>query len=212
MIDFENRGPRPPFTWTLISTLSDTTNLTTYTFSSVVIPRAGLVVVAVNGSHGSLNRTFDSGTIDGVAADLVIKVVSSRPVQAGIIQRVVSAGTMDITATFSAAVARCQISIFLLENYSSSTAHFSLANNTTSNPIPLIDFEIPAKGVGIFAANINENVTASWSSATSQVNEPVESNRMTSAIKESAAGETNTEEVTFGSSSIRKAMAGASWS
>lgn len=171
LIGFGAGGADLPVSVTYIGTRSSTSTAATITYSSFSIPRAGLVVavVARSQSSASTDRALNSMTIGGVSSTIHAKTPVNSDYIIGISSRKVSAGSIDIGATYSSTMntldARC--AVYLLENYKSATPVASQSNaratNTSSHNIAV---NTQAGGAVIYGIADLEFTTHTYSSAT----------------------------------------------
>lgn len=157
-----------------------------YTFNSVNIGTATadrLVVVMVSGSTDSPTRTISSVSIDGTNGTVH---AASTQGPTGVASRVVSSGTsISVVVTFSGGVFRCWISVFTIKNYRSATPVTSVSNGTTGTSDSWT-VDIPAGGVALFGSRHNGSTAATWSNATEQYNNSLESTIFTTAARATA--------------------------
>lgn len=151
---------------TFIGSAGDGTNLTTYNHGSFVIPRAGLVVAVAMGQISGSNRTFSSCTIGGGAATVAVAYGVSENVQGGIAYREMSAGTHNVSVTYSNSLNTAGVGVYLIENYSSTTPTDTAVAvsgfvTTTENTITINE-----NGAAIFGAGaVSFTDAPTWSDA-----------------------------------------------
>lgn len=131
---------RVPIAIDYVATVSSTTNLTTYTFSSASLGAEAtdrVIIVAFGGTAGS-SKTISSVTIGGVAATLAVNANISWAITSGIYYAAVPSGTTgDIVITFSGSMNQCVCNVFRMTGQSSNTPAATgsdTTGTTTSDP------------------------------------------------------------------------------
>lgn len=180
MQDVFDAGPRPDATITFTDSASDTTDLSTYTFSSRAIGTASgsrLVIVALAYVYTAAADPT-SVTIGGVAATKLTSQVSSNGAYyTGIYAARVSTGaTADVVVSLAASAARCGIGIAAAYNVDSLIPEDT--GLSTANPADL-SFDATKGAVGIGIASVFAGTTWSWSGLTEGNDTNVESGAMT---------------------------------
>jgi hypothetical protein len=156
----------------LTATGSDTTNLTTYTFSGLALGAADatrfiVVGISANATNG---RTISSASIGGVAAtvDLLYQNSgNSRNGHAGFISAAVPTGvTGDVVVTWSAGMTECFVTVYRAINLTTGAIHdFDPA--TDVNPISggavSLSVDVPTGGGFVVgSACLVSGTTFSW--------------------------------------------------
>lgn len=162
----------PPFrkfgpSLTYIGSVADASDLTTYNFGNFAIPRDGLVVVGAVGRNPAGTRTIGSVSIGGTNGSIYVNPSGSFNPN-GFAGRSVSAGTHNVSVTFSGAMLRASCHVWLLENLLSTTPVDTdgINNNTTGTSYSLTA-DISADGFALYVGmktDITEGVA--FSSAT----------------------------------------------
>ena len=193
----------------------DQTDLTEYTFSTQAIGDAAAdrkVVVCVHG--GNNDATVASLTVGGISADLVVAKASgvggSFFNENEIWQAIVPTGTTaDVVVTWSAGQLECHIGIFAV--YGAQSAAHATATDITD---PLSQsLAVPAGGVAIAFASIEEVRTFTWGAGITEQFDQTTSSRATStgASDAYAADTTVTVAATPSSSTTKIILVAASW-
>ena len=98
------------------SVSSDTTSLTTYSFTSIGIGTAAAdryVIVGVTGATAGGSPTISSVSIDGTNGTIGVQASNGFSAVAGIVARLVTAGTsITISVTYSLSMNRCSIGVW----------------------------------------------------------------------------------------------------
>ncbi len=196
--------------------LSDPANAQTYTFTDVDIGEAApdrLVVVCVTSTEAGVNRTVSSGTIAAAAATLVAAVSAASFIPTAILSRNVATGTTaDITVTFSGAVTNCGIKIYVLYGLRSLTPVDAAETSATTGASRSISLATKADGIAIFACSKGNGGDTTFSSATRDEHQIVESRRhATASIAPTAEAASTTETASFTNSSNGIGLVAASW-
>jgi len=98
---------------TYITTASDATDLTTYTFSTQSIGDANSSRKVIVGVHGSINfQTVSTVTVGGISATILVQEATLGIVAAIAIAEVPTGTTADVVVTFTGAMDRCAIGIW----------------------------------------------------------------------------------------------------
>jgi hypothetical protein len=195
---------------------SNTANQTTYTFTAVDIGTQSadrLVVIGTTSTETGVNRTFSSATIDGSAATVNAAVAAASFIPTAIFSRNVTSGTTtDITITYSGGVTNCAIKIYLLYGLQSFTPVGSGQLTVVSGASQSLSFNTSNNGIVIFACSKGNGGDTTFSSATRDEHQLVESRRHAYAsIAPSAALTPLTETASFTNSANGIGFVGASW-
>lgn len=144
------------------------TDLTTYDFGNFVIPADGLVVVGIAGRSTSGSRTISSLTVGGVAADERLDTgdgANANP--SGFYTIAKTAGTHNITLTWSGAMNRAGCFVWLLQNYNSAVPTDTDGLNTSvSGTSVTVTLDISAGGAAFYCGMSGPNEDHTWSGAT----------------------------------------------
>lgn len=199
----------PPLAVTYLGTQISTSDLTTYSWTSVTAPRDGLIVVMCT-ANTATGRTFSTFNIGGV--DVVPHFApASSGRTAAIASREVTAGSIALNTVFSGALssASCRITVYFIENYSNPVPYDGLAGESTTDTAFPCNFNHPLGGVAIYGALWNDNISGSFSSATSTA---TSSNRahLHGYIAPTLAQTPHTETANVGASTNGR-MTGAVW-
>jgi hypothetical protein len=163
----------PPKAATYVASVTDATDLTTYSFNTVNLGNTGLggyVVIAVHAS-GNNTGAISSVTVDGNVATELVKVSGSTTaaVAGFYIYPAASLSSANIVVTMGALKSRCAISIWRVAGISSMTPYhtasaFSDASVSTSS------ISINTLSGGILIASVirggAQSGTATWTNAT----------------------------------------------
>jgi hypothetical protein len=192
---------------TFIDQYQSTADLTTYTFSSIVIPRAGMVIIAAAGRDNSTNRTISSVGFNGTITNTIGASGNRNPIAIGYIYQ--AAGTYNLTVTFGGQTPRCSAAVWLLENYVSATPISAVAtsagDSTVTSRSATLDFN--NNSIGFY---FTMGTVSSWSAATED-DRGVASNTFVCARKiMPTAASGNVETATYTGSTIAT-ICGASW-
>lgn len=202
-------GGKRPISVEYLGRYDITTSNTTFTFGSVSVPRAGLLVLAMGAVKGSpvSARQFSSFTVDGNAG--VVDVTSNNSVTSAIGHyEMLAAGTVSIAVTMSAACIECSIDVYLVEGYTNTAPYSSNQNAGTSGTTSAISLNYPDNSIGIFHGNCGVGSGISWSSATEDNDALVSAYPYACAhLEKSVAATSVTETITH--SNGYRALAGA---
>lgn len=212
------KGSTTPF-YTYNTTVSSTTNSTSYTFSSVNIGTAAsnrLVVIVVLGRPTVVaSRIINSATIGGVSATLVSNESSGNP--AAIISAVITSGTTaDVVINWNSSMDNCVISSYSLYDLNSTTAASSVAAQGASAWVSgKITVELSVQKDGISIGGVTTSATtgtpATWSGLTEDYDQVVETRTRSSASRQMTNNDSNFKvEVTI-SGSTAGVLAVAHW-
>lgn len=190
----------------------DTTNLTTYTFSSQTLGTAAAnrkIIICVAGNGGNAGAV-SSLTVGGISATNVIAVSDGGTVQSEIWVADVPTGTTgDVVVTFSTAKARCGIGVYRAIG-SQSTANATASS--TADPMSASLF-IPYNGIGIGVAQDISTSTYTWTNLTEDYDEIFEvTTTQTGASLNNLSPQTPTITANPSNTAVTPAMALASWS
>jgi hypothetical protein len=158
------------FSATYIGTNSSTANASVYDMGDFVFPAEGLAVVLVvaNGAAGARTTTL---TIGGGAASVHVDTATG-PRSGAVTSLHVSAGTLNVTVTFSGNQGRCAVYVYLLAGLVSETISDSQGLDASAGS-PVTSFSInsvtvPSGGVGLYACIHANNNLHTWTGATEQ--------------------------------------------
>lgn len=156
------------------TSVTDVTDLTTYTFSSVDIGAAAddrLVIVSVHVESGVLGaRTIQSASIGGNAASIAIEGTESGSggVTTAIIYRRVTTGTTaDISVTLSGSAVRMAIGVWRMTGQLTDAPQSATSTSAVSGTGLSVNVTVPANG-GAIAAQTNglEDTVMTWTGVT----------------------------------------------
>ena len=200
---------------TYVTSLSDTADLTTYTFTGASIGTAAAdrLVVIVAETINTSARTIDSATIGGVAATLVVKTTTTNNAAAAIFSLTVAAGTTaDITFTCSGATLRAALHIYTITGLSSTTATDTDQVVSASATSLTRNVDVSEGGVMIGGGRTS-NGAVTWTGLTEDAGLTVEALQEFSAASASSmtaeAGRTIT--ATGGGAAAASCLAVAAW-
>lgn len=150
-----------PIVLTYRTFVSDTANLTTYSFAGIDVgtdPNT-LVIVTVHGTSGA--DILLSGTIGGSAAAIdIARGQAAGDRNAGIMSRLFTpGGTITIAPTFEGAQARCGIGVWTATNVLSGTVHATDFDDGADGSHS-VNPEISAGGFGIYCATMGSSPSA----------------------------------------------------
>lgn len=168
-------GSGLPFSLTNTATAVNTTNLTTYTFSTQALGAGGrgrrYTVVAVGYSDSSA-ATISSLTVGGLAASVVsdgVTSASARNLTGGVtgaaiyIVETTSLGTTgDVVVTMSEATFGTGISVYSLLNPSSSQATDVTVDTTDTNGLIDVSVTISSGGAAVACTQQAVGGTSTW--------------------------------------------------
>jgi hypothetical protein len=200
-------------TLTYVTSTANTTDGTTFTFSSHSIGTAAsdrLVVVAVSARDSSGSDVITGVTIDGNAATSVAASASSASPTAIFSRSVPSGTTADIVVSVGSSFAACVIHVYTITGLSSTTAVDTLTSvNGSSDPTGTID--VSADGVLIAVAQSQATTTATWTGVTEDYDAQTETRTHTAASDDGLAAETNRTVTCNFASDALNTMCVASW-
>lgn len=161
-----------PFSLTFVTSASDATDLTEYTFSGQSFgdePGAAdtrYIIVGAGGRAGS-NLTVSSATIGGVAATVVIASGATNAPAAIFIAEVPTGTTGDVVVTYSGAgMVSSAIGIWRMINPISSTATDTASDITPASGVLNLDLDVTAGGAAVgFTASRGADTTT-WAGMT----------------------------------------------
>jgi hypothetical protein len=159
-------SPLAVFAADFVSTLTSSSNLTTYNLGDVVIPADGLVVVVLS-TVGNSSVTLSSITVGGTAATILATTANNTAVGRGLVEK--AAGTHNLTVVLSGARGTSPglvVTVYLLQNANVtplSTVTYDHAN-ASSRTITLTTVD---GGFAIYTYCIRNNNDAGWSQGTS---------------------------------------------
>lgn len=176
---------------------------------SFSIPRDGLMIVAgADRSAGA--TTVSSVSIGGTNGNIHVQNASSTR-QAYVASRAVSAGSQNVTVTYSAANDhRSAVFVWLLEGYNSATPTDTAVSESGSGSTS-IGLDISAGGIAVYADYHFDNADTSWSSATERDELSDGGQRLIGADKSTVSALTPHNETASWSGSNVSVLAGASW-
>lgn len=198
----------------LTDSATDDDNLDTYTFADRAIGTASSTRLVVVGVVAVNNAGIDiSGvTIGGSAGTLVAKDASGETVS-GLYQRVVTSGTTaEIVVTASTTGQACGIAVWAIDDYSSSTATDTDANNGADPMTDLLN--VSAGGVALAVAGCVGGDSASWTGLSEDVDSVFNGSNgiFTAASSSFATAQTNlTIGPDFAGSNNNQSIAMAAW-
>ena len=196
-----------------ITNSTDTSNLTTYTFSSLSLGTVATDrhIVIAGAARSSVARTLDSITVGGVTATQNALRDTSNSKAFLYIAAVPTGSTGDVVVSFSGGMLRCGVGLYRLDDLVSATAHDS---GTSSADPTTFDLDIPVNGAAIgVSANFASGGTASWTGVTEDFDVDMEptDNRFSAGHVDLPVGETDrTIECDWTTSSV-PAFVTASW-
>jgi hypothetical protein len=181
-------GGKPSVDVSYIGEVTDTANLTTYTFSGASIGAVDATrktVIAVVSRTAGTTITLNSATIGGSAATALVNAKHSSGntqhaalfiIDSGSGSGLSAATTADITVTFSSAATRCAVGVYRLTN-SSITAHDTDQDGTTSGNPTGGGIDVQGAGAIIAAGGCDAPgaATTSWSNLTEDADARLES-------------------------------------
>lgn len=178
-----------PTVLTFQTSTGSTSNLTTYTFSSVAIGTAAtdrLVIVAVYWESGSGSISLASGTIGGVTAD--ISITRSGSIACALMTaRVPTGTTATITVTLSGGATKCAIGVW------SATGVVSATPDATGDDVGAgsvsAQMTVPESGFLIAAAVSAATGGVVWGDATERFDASLESSIQYSGADVTTAGD-----------------------
>lgn len=202
-----------------ITTVSDTANNTTYTFSTTSIGAADstrrVVVIAHWHRNTGADKTISSATIGGVSA--TIHVQATDIIGVGIISALVPTGTTaDIVVTLTGGADRMQIGVWRAINETASSPHATASDNVLAGAVLSTTIDIPATG-WLVAGAIGRGGTPTsmaWTGVTEDYDTILESatNVNSGGHETGLAVETGrTVSVTISTSPSTAALVAASW-
>lgn len=170
-----------PAALTFITTVSDATDLTTYSFAGASIGTADStrrVVCVVHWMYAGAgtDTVLNSATIGGVAATIHVQTnngVTASPGGCAIISALVPTGTTGtIAATFNALCSRCLVGIYRAVNEGSATPVATASDNTLTSSTTLdVNVNISAGGwavAGVTTLTSAATPTNTWTGVTEQ--------------------------------------------
>lgn len=199
----------------------DTTDQTTYTFSSAAIGTASAdrIVIVVIGSRANSARSISSVTIAGIAAT-VIATANNTGGGADIVAiyaaAVPSGTTGNVVITFSGTMLRCGIGTYAMTGASSVTPYDTATAVPSGSSASINTIDSPANGAILGASLAGSSGTASvtWTGLTENfdIQPETSSSGVSGACGDFASSQTNrTVGVTVGSVLGPQALAVASW-
>lgn len=150
-----------------ITNVSDTANLSTYTFTAVDIGGPGLIVVNLHGGQGTSTAwTVSSCTIGGVSA--TIHVNPSDPDSCAIASAVITSGTTaDISFTATTTLQRAVVGVYRITGYQSATPVATASQTTNaSTDTRTVTLNTGNNGVVVAGTSHSDARTFTWTNAT----------------------------------------------
>jgi hypothetical protein len=173
-------APVTPASLTYVATTIDTTDQTTYTFTSHAVGAADptrRVVVVCHWSRATSVGTLNSATIGGVGATIHVQDGGAGiGGKVAIISALLPTGTTaTIALTFSSAQDRCSIGVYRAINETSASPTATASDNTVSGN--QFDLTINVPNNGWIVAGVNANQSGSgmqwgWTGVTEQYDDP----------------------------------------
>ncbi len=172
-----------PLVSTYLSHANNGTDLTTYNFAAFTLPGAtGSYVLVAAAASLAATPSVSSMSIDGQAATLV----GGSGVGADVLRvefwiapsTANASGTISVT--WNAAVARCAIAAWNLQNLQSTTLTNSAAD-TGLDPSVALNVDAGGGGFAMFYATDADSKTVTWTGLTERVDTLVETSRTYSA-------------------------------
>jgi len=147
---------------------NDTSDLTTYTFSSQNLGDVAadrLIIVGISSRKAGGSTTISSVTIGGVTATVIqnTNTVTNTDVGAIAYAVVPSGTTGDIVIVFGAGMVRCAIQVYRAINLESTTPYDS---DTSLAADPTVNLDVPAGGFAIGTGITAANSNAAWTGLT----------------------------------------------
>jgi hypothetical protein len=210
----------PPKAATYVTSVSDGTDLTTYSFSAVDLGSTDLGGYSVIAVHASGNNTgaISSVTVDGNAATELVKVSGSTTaaVAGFYIYPAASLSSANIVVTMGALKSRCAISTWRVTGISSTTP-FNTASAFSDNSVNTSSISINTTAGGILIASVirggaQSGTTSTWTGATEAYDFNPETTVVSGAYvigTPSATGTTVTSN--FSNSAVSMAMVGVTF-
>lgn len=194
---------------TYITSILDASDLTVYDFGNVTVPVDGLAVVAVLG-RATTSRTISSVSIGGSAG--VIWVNNGNVANpCGIAGRVVTAGAHNITVTFSGALVRSAIGVWVVTGYASTIPAATDNKYATTGNAPTITLDFGTTGAAIYGVIWLANEGATWSNAAERFGATfTDSGTRVAGADRTASGSGVVETASWTTSAIH-GMVGAVW-
>lgn len=176
-----------------VTTVSSTTDLTTYTFSNASIGTAAsdrYVIVGFSASTGTAGITISSVTIAGITATLLSKAeysATSASRVSGIYMAAVPTGTTaTIVVTYSSTMARMALNVYRCIGLPTITPHSTASVTGASGTAYTLDVSGSSAGFVIAQAAVQASTSFTWTGLTEDSDSVIEA-----AITQSAAS-TNT--------------------
>lgn len=184
-----------PVAVSYVGTTADTSDSSTYTFTSHAIGTATadrVVLVAVGVRSATAGVSISSMTIGGVSATELAEASTGSNVSVAVYGLLVTSGTTaTIVVTPSASCQRCQIAVYEMTGTGGSTTTSATATDITSPTSTTITIPVNGAAVaGAFGQSASAVGTATWAGLTKDADEDLENtnNRFTSARLNSASG------------------------
>ena len=166
--------PSPPFGVSYLGNDDNSSDLTTYSFTSQPLGNADAaryIIVAVNGHRGdAANRVLNSASIAGVSASIVVQAThspgSSSAVSAIIIAAVPTGTTGTISLTFSGIMHAASVGVYRTVNLPSATPYATATDNTPSSGVVNPNVNTPGNGLVIAASSQRNGGTVTFNGVT----------------------------------------------
>lgn len=201
--------------YSYLQSAQDTSDLTTYTFSSQNLGSADsgrYIAVAIQSRRAGTGLAVSSVSVAGVSATIAIQQTNSSTnsnVAAIAIAAVPTGTSGDIVVTLNSAAVRCAISVYRLVGITGVTPTHT-DTSTASDPAMTVD--VPAGGYAIGSAITASSTTTTWTGLTENNDATLEGfATVTSAAQEYASAQTGLSVTAdFGSTSESVGVV-ASW-
>lgn len=204
-----------------ITSASNTTDLTTYTFSSQSFGAAATdrIVTVTIGARNNVSRTISSVTIGGVSATANVTAINtgSGADVAAIYSAAVPTGTTgDVVVTFSGSMQRCVVGIYRTVGSSGVAASDTDTDLTLTSQALTATIDVPAGGsaIGVCWNASGGTSSVAWTNLTEDYETAPEtvSNATSGAHSNFASAQTALAiTTTFDAGVARGALAIASW-
>ncbi len=199
------------------TTVASTTDLTTYTFSTVDIGTANAdrcVIVSAIARKSGASATLSTVTIGGVSATIVVQNTNNvtNTDVAGLAAAIVPTGTTgDIVVTWSAGMLRSQIGVWTAIGTDSCTTPHDTGSSLSGDPSTTID--IADAGAAVGAGLTAAGTTASWTGLTENFDATLETFvTATGASASAMSAETGrTVTIDFAAAGVESVGVFASW-
>lgn len=194
------------------TTLTNTSDLTTYSMGNVTATQSCLLVVAVIGRVVG-GATVSSVSIGGSAASLVVATTSAE-IPMAMYAREVSSGSQAISVTFSTGSLRCIAIAWEVTDYNSATASDTdlnfTAGGSSGSTSRNITLDFPTNGMAIYANAHSSGENTVFGAATENIDTFVESALQIAGANKTASGAGNTETISWATTANASSV-GAVW-